>query len=256
MSIWGDNLVVVRSLNIQIYSKPTSFASPSHLRTIPFDYIAWDATFLYRSALTASRRWILPSTVTVNDDAKLHFFAIHQSIITLYSLGLGAPLLDGETFTEQLTLHSISHCNWDRQWDRPSWKFLPGATGHRLTWISEGPFLGTHQPPTLFASTLGRSSSCIEELDNAHDNLVKQAIDIGDPNLLPATWAMPRYDFDEALGILVFGNSFGEVALCDYVRLPVADIWGIADDFVTQDAGDTIRLPQVCLFIFVYLPSA
>lgn len=257
MWIWADNLVIVRPLNIQIYSKPhSSSASPSHLLTIPFEIIAWDATVLYRSTLVASRRWILPSNPIIDKDEKLHFLVTHPGRITLYSLALDAQLLDGQTFTDHLTLQPISHCIWSHQWDKPSWKFIPGVTGHRITWISEGSWTEeSDEPPTLFASTLSRGLFDVDEVDNEHNNLVEQAIDIGDAHLLPATWALPKYDFDEALGILAFGNSFGEIALCDYVRTPATDIWSIAHDFSIQDAEGITSLSQVCPSIFITVIS-
>jgi hypothetical protein len=77
---------------------------------------------------------------------------------------------------------------------------------------------------------------------------VERPVDLSDSERLPATWAMPKYDFDEALGILALGNNFGELALCDYVNQPSVDLWGIMSDFSLHEATEKSHLFKVCFF--------
>lgn len=74
--------------------------------------------------------------------------------------------------------------------------------------------------------------------------LLKQEMIIGEESKLPALWAMPKFEFDEALGILVVGNIYGELGICDYVGQPMSDIH-IAEDFSTHRASDLGPYPKV-----------
>jgi hypothetical protein len=88
------------------------------------------------------------------------------------------------------------------------------------------------------------------ESDETRQCLIERVIDISNADQLPATWALLKHDFDEALGILALGNTFGELSICDYVDQPAKDLWGMMDDFTLQEFQETsehARLSEVCI---------
>jgi hypothetical protein len=72
---------------------------------------------------------------------------------------------------------------------------------------------------------------------------LEQQIDFsGDLSLSPSLWAYPQMDFDEALGLLVVGNTFGELAVYDYIGVQPPGLWSISDDFmaICTNFGSTV----------------
>ncbi|KIM83834.1 hypothetical protein PILCRDRAFT_87817 [Piloderma croceum F 1598] len=79
----------------------------------------------------------------------------------------------------------------------------------------------------------------------------------GDLSLSPSFWAYPQIDFDEALGSLAVGKTFGELAIYDYIGFQPSGLWSISEDFTTTCTSigsaiytichETLCLPRECL---------
>jgi hypothetical protein len=233
---------------------PSPSNPPSLLRTLPFrhgeDEIVWQAMPVRHSDLAASLRWLFPASKPTTKEDDLFFLVTIESDVHLYSLGSQAPL-DEECVLDNLVIQSMSHFDWAREWNRPTWSFLIGATGHRITWLSEGLIInGDDMPPDILGSTFNGGLSRFSKSDETHHCLIGRAIVISNSDRLPATWALLKHDFDEALGILALGNTFGELAICDYVDQPARDLWTMMPDFTvleSQDTRDLVRLSKVCI---------
>jgi hypothetical protein len=50
---------------------------------------------------------------------------------------------------------------------------------------------------------------------------------------------------DEATGLLAVGNTFGELALYDYVGSPLENLAYIGDNFTERKALEFLAMPQV-----------
>lgn len=110
-----------------------------------------------------------------------------------------------------------------------------------------GPLVGGDRaPPTICAAALSQHPSLSPGDDQTvHHKLLERTVDISDADRLPATWAMPKHDFDEALGLLAIGNTFGELAICDYVNQPLEHLSGLSDDCVEKFAEDIVIASKV-----------
>jgi hypothetical protein len=238
MIVWNNYLVVIRPRDVQIYTMPSSSSSsepPSHLQTLPFGRMVWEAVILSNSNLVASLRGLFPKRSENDKDDKISFLISSESKVHLYNLSLDG-LLAEESSTTGFILESIVHSNWKGT----SWCLSAGATGCRLSWLSQSPRVeGNWVPPAIFMSTLNQHFTLPTGIDNTHHLLIGTEINIADADRLPATWAMPKLEFDEALGLLAIGNTFGELAICDYVKQSTDQLgdfasepsWKIAEDF-------------------------
>ncbi|CAL1699380.1 unnamed protein product [Somion occarium] len=79
-----------------------------------------------------------------------------------------------------------------------------GASPHVITWLRDCVDLSFL--PTFVAARIPTPDSVVGTGD---------VIEISDPNL-PSLYCQPVRDFDEARGVAIFGNAFGELALIDF----------------------------------------
>ncbi|CAL1699394.1 unnamed protein product [Somion occarium] len=79
-----------------------------------------------------------------------------------------------------------------------------GASPHVITWLRDCVDLSFL--PTFVAARIPTADSVVGAED---------VIEISDPNL-PSLYCQPVRDFDEARGVAIFGNAFGELALVDF----------------------------------------
>jgi hypothetical protein len=115
----------------------------------------------------------------------------------------------------------------------PWYRLCVGETGRRSLWISAtdiaGPqFIYTNVPPHP-------SHSEEPAISWTHD---------GSPDQ-PALWALPVLDIDEALGLTVIGNCFGELAIYDHVAGCPEKCTSLALDFTDQQISSSSLMPTV-----------
>lgn len=94
-----------------------------------------------------------------------------------------------------------------------------GKTGQFFMWLSNDPY----SRPSIAYARLDRTldvpilNPSYPEQDISIIFTKPPIACICDLSLLPALWAFPKFDFDDASGLVVVGNVFGELALIDLV---------------------------------------
>jgi hypothetical protein len=68
----------------------------------------------------------------------------------------------------------------------------------------------------------------------------------------PALWGIPVIDFDDALGLTVIGNCFGELAVYDHDGRYPELCGGLATDFTDQPSAIPPLLPTVNVAKYYY----
>ena len=115
-----------------------------------------------------------------------------------------------------------------------------------MAWISGQCGSEPDESPVLVASRLHRWTTYPSYGRNPPvGGFINSKVEIGDPSNFPSLWALASLDFDEAVGLLAVGNTFGELVLCDYVGSPLDDLARISDDFTEREALSLHVMPQV-----------
>lgn len=249
MTAWNDYVIIVRPRDIQIYTLPSPLPSsepPSLLQTFPLEYIAWEAVFLKNANLDPLIPGLSPKRTEIGLDHKIYILISHESKVQLYALSSGTSA--GDSSMSSSLLEQISNCVWTAS----SWGFIAGVTGRVITWLSVGPRIGPgkHAPPTISAAALSR----FQDDGQSTHTLLDRTIDISGADRLPASWAIAQHDFDETLGLLAIGNTFGELAICDYVKQPLEHLSGLVDDFIIESTkglviSSKVTAPRFGLFM-------
>lgn len=117
-------------------------------------------------------------------------------------------------------LNTMSACRW--------YDLCAGKTGQLFMWLRND----ADNRPSIACARLDRTldlpalnPSLPEHLNPPDDiapgisiAIIKPPIEfICDISALPALWAFPKIDFDDASGLVVVGNVFGELSLIDLV---------------------------------------
>jgi hypothetical protein len=110
----------------------------------------------------------------------------------------------------------------------PCFRLCARASGRRAMWLTHQ-MTDRVQSPRFECATLSGSKESVTNFT-------------GDPNLLPSLWAFTQFDFDDALGLMVVGNVFGELAFCDFVDMPTTVL---CEDFPTWEGGPCTRIANV-----------
>ncbi|KIM72583.1 hypothetical protein PILCRDRAFT_739740 [Piloderma croceum F 1598] len=239
MTIWGEYIVVVRPYDVQLFSRPSS-SPPRLLRAFEFSRFAWEAVIVDSSALKKSMEGVFPRNFSENTDSVISFILTHQHDAFLYVIETDVSL-NGKSPHDNLSMRLAKTYGLTHGWMNPAWHLCAGITGKRITWISGGIQLNV-DPPILCSSVLNLEEPGICFDDSG--SLFEAEIEISDTEKFPALWAFPQFDFDEALGLLVVGNVFGELAVCDYVGRWSNDLLLLAEDISAADAPSFLRLPD------------
>lgn len=128
-------------------------------------------------------------------------------------------------------------------------------TRRPILWVSCAEKLGApyHEPSALFMSPrlafadLNRRDRV---LLTPSSRLPIQAIRefAEDRSMSPVIWAMPQIDYDDALGIVVAGNIFGELALYDFVSSTPYVILSNHVVSMAQPGQSALCIATVCKF--------
>nr|GAT57323.1 predicted protein [Mycena chlorophos] len=204
MTLWNDQLVVVRAHCIEIYQ--------IHHET---------RAAAFRKAIEVSVIWEI--NVGSPPDAptgSLHFVALSPAgieLLSLRDLDAEEPQVD-QTRLIQMPCGFSGNFTPTTSWQEPFEADHPlfcnlrvGASGRRMLWTSavdasiriDGHPLSLVQAPIAFG----------EPVDNQQMSTVFAEKD-------PALWGLACVDFDDALGLVVVGNIFGELAVFDYGSEP------------------------------------
>lgn len=108
------------------------------------------------------------------------------------------------------------------------------TSGQGLMWLTETAnnfYRDDSEPPRLQYSVSSPPTA-----GNALPKIGSQDSKIVWDSSLPVLWAYPQFDFDDSMGIVVVGNTFGELAIVDYLGGQNADIWSLSRDLVYSDS--------------------
>ncbi|KAJ7760687.1 hypothetical protein DFH07DRAFT_957522 [Mycena maculata] len=117
----------------------------------------------------------------------------------------------------------------------PWYRLCIGEGGRRSLWVS-APESGYLDPPHLVYMGVPQRAETVE---------MPRIIWNNDGPDHAALWAQPVLDFDEALGLTVLGNCFGELAIYDHVGQHPEKCTGLADDFTDQQSALLPILPRL-----------
>ncbi|KAJ7163907.1 hypothetical protein C8R43DRAFT_989131 [Mycena crocata] len=207
MTTWGDVLVIIRKNDLEFYTLPGD--SVSFLKLIKTPTI-WEAAVCHS-----------PPSISSDRIPPLRLMAISLDGIVMYVLERTA-LAD---FGDDPLCPSVPLAK------------LPRHTGYREPWYNLG--IGETGRRSLWISETSRLNAPLEfvymgvPLMSPDTELPARIIWSDAPDQL-ALWALPVVDFDDALGLTVVGNCFGELAIYDHVGGNLEPCARLSTDFTHQ----------------------
>lgn len=230
LSIWHNYLLAFNDLCLTIYGLPSS----EKQTLLPLQTIQYNVSRRVRE---------LVEVQAIDTTTKL-LVAFTSDMV--FAIDLAADFTSTESnsttpFIMILKLISINEMSYN---DESQWySLLAGSSGYRILWMSSLEDANLRYEPvtvtlTLLSATLSGLSRDNDEdftKDEQHfDNRLKLT---WQPSAPVALTAFPRLDFDDALGLVVMGNMFGELALVDYVGVRLEEIWSISQDIFGCPGG-------------------
>lgn len=216
MTIWGQNLVVLRTHSLEFYTLP----SPA------------DHSIIFLKLLKTPTIWeaaVCPST-SISPD---HVSPLR--LITITSDGIELCIIKHGVLTglDDAICSSLCLAQSPRDQEEDPWyRLCIGETGRRSLWISlneqqfcVAPHLVYMNVPLLSVES-GTDIPRICWSDDKPDHT--------------ALWALPVVDFDDALGFTVIGNCFGELSIYDHVGNPTG-----CGDFLVDFTDQSAPLPPL-----------
>nr|GAT53400.1 predicted protein [Mycena chlorophos] len=200
MHIWEDRIVVVRSGCIELF----------HVRD--------KAVISFMQIVETSPIWEVE--VCSPKDASpcsLHLAAISEAGIELLVL----EELDGRVHLRRSLIVEnpppipIEENEYGLVSEPPSYPpfygLCVGSSGKRVTWISAREAFDLQVDWSRLPLRLYQATVC-----SIDEEIALSTYTIFNPRDDPALWGVPCRDFDDALGLLVMGDCFGELAVFDY----------------------------------------
>ncbi|KAJ7116524.1 hypothetical protein C8R44DRAFT_879890 [Mycena epipterygia] len=221
--IWNNVIVLVRRDALQLYTLPSPTAGPVFLQSVQTPII-WEVAV------------VDPVSLESTPPCPLRLAALSSTGIKLCTveLDLSGAYLHGDYVCTSIDLATRPQ---SRLPDEEPWYHLClSGTGRRALWLSVGdmdhPFIHSPQIVSMAIDTPPDSSE--------PPPLISWKNDVPDE---PAVWAFPALDFDEALGLTVIGNCFGELAIYDHVGCQPLQCCGLGPDFTDRQPSLVGLLP-------------
>jgi hypothetical protein len=220
MTIRKNVLVLLRKNALQFYSLPSVAGDPVVLVKIVEIPTVWEAAVC--NPISKS-----------SPDTSLH-------LIVLSPVGIERCVINFDTLTELddqpvCLRFSVAKKPQYPSSDEPWYKLCVGETGLRILWLSESK-KGFRVGPHFIYINVPPHHSDSEVPVIAWGNDVPEQ---------PALWALPVLDVDEALGLTVIGNCFGELAIYDHAGKHPENCSGLALDFPNQPSPISSNMPTV-----------
>ncbi|KAJ7704433.1 hypothetical protein B0H17DRAFT_1039655 [Mycena rosella] len=228
MTIWSGILVILRTDALEFYTLPSpTIDSIVFVKLIKIPTV-WEAAVCDQSASVASA-----------DIQPLR-------LIVISSLGIGMCVIERElleAWDEDRIFYQIPLAEYPPSGDDdPPWyRLCVGASGRRSLWVSA--------PVTDDTVTFGPHFVCMvipPRLSGTEERLISWSN--YDP-VQPALWALPAVDFDDALGLTVMGNCFGEIAIYDHDGRYPERCGALGKDFTDQGSPIPPLLPAKPIFL-------
>lgn len=219
MTIWSELLVVLRKDTLEFYNLPsTTNSSISFVKILETPTI-WEAAIC--NTVSASPCRVAP-----------------LRIIAITSLGVELCVVERHTLDDGPTCPSfcVARTPQHPSCKDPWYRLCIGETGRRGLWITANDPPNPRFPPHFIYMTVPLESSDPEMSRISWSN---------DESDHPALWGIPVVDFDEALGLTVVGNCFGELAVYDHVGVRPEGCAGLATDFTARKKLILPLLPNV-----------
>ncbi|KAJ7490738.1 hypothetical protein FB451DRAFT_1552360 [Mycena latifolia] len=220
MTVWGNILVIFRSNALEFYTlSPATGGSVIFLKLVVTPTV-WEAAVCDSQSTSSTR---VPP---------LRLMTISPIGIELYVIEYDTLANDDEYLPFCLGKPPRSATYQD-----PWYHLCVGQTGGRAVCISasEEWIFGSDPHFICMKTTLSPSD------DAATPFIVWKDDEPG----RPALWALPAVDFDDALGIIVIGNCFGELAIYDHGGGHPERCAGLATDFTDQQSSLPPLLPTI-----------
>ncbi|KAJ7613781.1 hypothetical protein DFH06DRAFT_1330452 [Mycena polygramma] len=201
--IWNGRIVVVRQTLLELFNLPSADRGPVYIKSVRTIEM-WEVVVLAPPPLSASLQLLVISP------RGLELITLHPDIIMDDSVHHSTNTLLAETANAKV---------W--------YNLTASGQGRRAIWfrITNGRRLDPH----LVALDVNRE---------ANSEAAPLRTWLKDPAEVPsaALWAFPSLDFDEALGLTVLGNSFGEIVVHDHVQSDPVPCCGLAPDVTYRQA--------------------
>ncbi|KAJ7084031.1 hypothetical protein B0H15DRAFT_1023977 [Mycena belliarum] len=225
MSIWSKILVIVRTDSIELYSiagQPIVFVKLLRTRKI------WEAVVCGDHSVDA---------------------ASPLRLVIITPLGIEMWFIERDILAAAKDPYNLQTCLLKKlprftRLEAPWYRLCVGQSGRRCFWLSayeddeddedddfypDGPDSPDSLGPKLLSMIVPLVPSDVElpYIDWGSDE---------DDAPLPALrlWALPSLDFDDALGLTVVGNCFGEIVICDHVTRHPELCSALCADFVER----------------------
>lgn len=213
---------------------------------LPKYALATCADVIPRNAIMSALGELFSSKVEGNLCDELHLLVKADSALLVFSLDLSIDeVISGEA---TFTVRSSRVSPWS-EWavsealpgtpEAPQWFHTQGTSARRATCLTGiGPefCVADLQMPWLnWPATETPSEPTLHELRHANDGTA-------------VTWGLPRSDFDDSLGVFIFGDTFGHITLLDVVEensLGLVDLVDLMHECVTSDSGTLTLMSKV-----------
>ncbi|KAF7302054.1 hypothetical protein MIND_00771900 [Mycena indigotica] len=187
MFLCKDILIVARQIGLEVYSVRSSI---SFIKTIEMPAI-----------------WEISACQTADSSIRLFFISPHG----IEALDANAQMLSDPTADSASSLYRLASAPTVQTRVAPWYNLCVGNSGTRALWVTVAseplPNFPFRRPPCFVSAAFSFRPTTIE---------ISRIRWTPGSAADPALWAIPIVDFDECLGITVFGNCFGELAIYDH----------------------------------------
>ncbi|KAJ7852288.1 hypothetical protein B0H13DRAFT_2398674 [Mycena leptocephala] len=220
MTIWSNHLVILRMNSLEIYTVPSKTRNSVFIKLLKTPPI-WEAVVCHSPPLPVP---CVPSLhLVVISSAGVELCVVEHDILT----GLNNASLCSDFSLAQLPLNG-----------RDPWYHLcVGETGRRVLWVSQNEKAFSVDPHIVYANVPPLA---------ADTEMARVCWNDAKPDKT-ALWALPVIDFNDALGLTVVGNCFGELAIYDHAGNYPESRGLFAVDFIDQPDSLPPALPNTSI---------
>ena len=227
-------LAVVRRKSLEIYLTPTHTRTEKfrHWRTLPLTHLVGSATFATESqpmTMLSRPPSPLPLELCISCDDGVYLYHI--------ICDPSKPLLSFERVWYQKPT-PIFH---KRHSSRVAFEVRLGVTGKMVSWLC----CGRSAVSNPFAFAIAR----VPNSDQTNNTAVVE----WNTEPMATQYSLGVRDFDEARGLAVFGNAFGEVFICDFSGTRPDQLEGCLKNPIKADPYCNEELLSTVL---IYFPSS
>ena len=218
---------------------PSESNAPSLLRILSLDDCldiyepVIRAVVIPKSSIVSTLNELLPTSLESDYCDGLQILITAEA--TVFALSLHVGIDEGVSGGQSFNLESSVATPWCEQPQRdygPQWFHKQGSAGRRVAFLAysiEGGIRYTVVDlflPWIRRQTIGESSGPpLRELRHAED-------------LSTSTWGFLMHDFDDALGVFVLGDVFGNITLLDVVEGETRDFSGLSEMMRNGEIGE------------------